>query len=215
MAGAGAQRRAAWLVCRLHSHPPGSRHVAGEALRGGDDGAGFQGECPLHRLLDLLHDGQHRRSAGPFARRMGSSPPRCRECLPRRGAQRLRDVFRGHHLLPRTAQSRRCASTFNRDGRAKLLRRGRQLPSGSAGIAGRLVAAHRVVDLSEIHRALVDLGRAAGSRARRHQPVHVVPRALHRLLGGVLAAVHQPARLHSRLHQLSAPTSRPFWSPMG
>ena len=38
--------------------------------------------------------------------------------------------------------------------------------------------------------------------ARGHQPVHVVSRDLHRLLDRVLAAVHQPARLHPRLHQL-------------
>ena len=64
-----------------------------------------------------------------------------------------------------------------------------------------LAAAHRSGALS-LQRALVDLGRAARPRARRHQPVHVVPRALHRLLGRLLAAVHQFARLHPRVHQL-------------
>ena len=48
---------------------------------------------------------------------------------------------------------------------------------------------------------LVGLVRAPGSRARRDQPVYVVPRALHGLLDCVLAAIHQPARLYPRLHQ--------------
>jgi len=46
--------------------------------------------------------------------------------------------------------------------------------------------------------------RAIGARACRDQPVYVVPGAVHRLLGGVLAAVHQPARLHSRYINSSA-----------
>ncbi len=64
-----------------------------------------------------------------------------------------------------------------------------------------LATPHRPVDLSQLQRALVDLGRASRAGARRDQPLHVVPRALHRLLDRFLATVHQLARLHSRLHQ--------------
>src|ERR1039458_7838276 len=201
MAGAGAQRGAAWIVCRLHSHPPCTRHLAGEALRRRDDGASFEGKRPLHRLLDLLHDGQHRWCPGPLFRLLVPSPSRGRECLPHCGAQCLRDVLCSHHLLPGTAQGWRRASAFDRDGGAELLRRGRQLPAGSAGIADRFAASRWIMDPSQLQRALVDLVRAPGPRARRSQPLHVVPGAFHRLLDRVLAAVHQSARLHSRLRQ--------------
>ena len=74
-------------------------------------------------------------AAGPFVRLVGSSPSRRRKCLPRGGAQRLRDVFRGHHFFSRTAQSWRCASAVDRHRRAEFLRGSRQLPAGFAGVA--------------------------------------------------------------------------------
>ncbi len=41
----------------------------------------------------------------------------------------------------------------------------------------------------------------SAARARRNQPVHVVPGTVHGLLGCILAAVHQSARLHPRIYQ--------------
>ena len=73
-------------------------------------------------------------------------------------------------------------------------------------LAVALAAAHRALGEAGVVRAVVDLDRLPGRCARRHQPVHVVSGDLHRLLDRVLAAVHQPARIHSRLHQLSALT---------
>ena len=189
------------LFVGCHSHPSRARHLAGEALRSRHHGPRFQGERPLHRLLDLLHDGQHRRRCGALFRFLGASPSGRRECVPRGRAQRLRHVLCGPVLLPGTAQARGCAPALDRDRRAQLLRGGGQLPAGLARADDRHSAAHRSGALF-FQRALVDLGRAACARARRHQPVHVVSRALHRLLGRLLAAVHQLARLHSRVHQL-------------
>ena len=138
------------LFVGCHSHPSRARHLAGEALRGRHDGPGLEGERPLHRLLDLLHDGQHRRRGRTLFCFLGPSPPGRRERVPRGGAQRLRDVLCGPALLPGTAQARRRASAFDRDGRAELLRGGGQLPAGFARVGGRPVAAHRVVDLSRV-----------------------------------------------------------------
>ena len=61
---------------------------------------------------------------------------------------------------------------------------------------------------SGVERAVVDLGWLPGDHARGHQPLYVVPRDLHGLLDCFLAAVHQFARLHSRLHQPAARTSK-------
>jgi dipeptide/tripeptide permease len=72
---------------------------AGEALRGGHYGAGFKGECPLDRLLDLLHAGEHRerrRAISSFVR----SWALCRgECVSRRGRQCVSDVLCGVDIL--------------------------------------------------------------------------------------------------------------------
>ena len=146
---------------------PALGSFAGEALRGGHHGARLQGERPLDRLLDLLHDGQHRRRRRALFRFLGASPPGRRERLSRRRAQRLRDVFCGPALLPRAAQGRRRASALHRDRRAEFLRRAGQLPAGLARVAGRLVAAHRAVDLSGVACPVVDLGWASSCSCSR------------------------------------------------
>jgi POT family proton-dependent oligopeptide transporter len=75
-----------------------------------------------------------------------------------------------------------------------------KLSAGLTGVRDCPAAAHRHV-LASLHRALVDLDRTSAAGAGRDQPVHVVSGAVHWLLGCVLAAVHQPTRLHSRIHK--------------
>ena len=104
-------------------------------------------------------------------------------------------------VFPRAAEGWGCASAIDRDGRAKFL-----------CCVGKLWLVLPVLLVALLLRIalwtkpewsvpwwiwIVFLG--AG--ARRHQPLHVVSRDLYRLLDRFLAAVHQSARIHSRLHQ--------------
>src|SRR6267378_5750538 len=62
------------------SASPGGR--PGEALRGRHDRAGLQRERPFHRLLHLLHFGEHRRRVRTLARRINQRTPANRQRVP-------------------------------------------------------------------------------------------------------------------------------------
>src|SRR6266566_2239033 len=83
------------------------RGRTGEALRGRYDRAGLPGECPLHRLLHLLHFGEHRRRdrtlAGGINQRTSADSHR----VPDGGAERVPNVFRRARVLQGTAALRR------------------------------------------------------------------------------------------------------------
>ena len=145
----------------IYPRPSGTRYFAGQAFRGGHNGSRLEGKRPLHRLFDLLHHGQHRRSCRSLLRFLGASPPWRRECVPACGTQRLRNVLCGPVFFPRTTQAGRRASTVHRNGRAKFLHGGGELPVSSAGVAGRPVVANSPLDLSHAQPPLVDLGRSS------------------------------------------------------
>ncbi len=73
----------------------GAGHCAGETLRGGNDGARVQRKCALHRLLDLLHAGEYRRSRGAIRGFVGTPAHARGKCISRGGAERFPDVLRG------------------------------------------------------------------------------------------------------------------------
>src|SRR6267143_754078 len=79
----------------------------GEALRGRYDRAGLQGECPLHRLLHLLHFGEHRWRDRTLARRINQRTPANCHRVPHGGSERLSDVFRRARVLQGTPALRR------------------------------------------------------------------------------------------------------------
>ena len=189
------------LFVGLHSDSSCARHLAGEALRGRHHGPRIQGKRSLDRLFDLLHAWST--SAAPpgpiFAswahRHLGV------ENVYRVAALSVFAMFFVVLFFFREPRQPGDApppsiATVARNfcvvvGNYRLV-----LPV----LSDRPAAAHRTLAIP-LHRALVDLGRTSVARARRNQPVHVVPRAVHRLLGRVLAAIHQSARIHSRIHQ--------------
>src|SRR6266568_5075149 len=68
----GTGRRSARDFRGLHSDFACARHFDGQTLRGGNNGASFQGKCPLHRLFHLLHHGEHRRRLRPLRCLLGA-----------------------------------------------------------------------------------------------------------------------------------------------
>src|SRR6266699_1219 len=105
VAGSGEGCDSAGDFCGLHSGLARSGRFARKALRRRDHRSRVKGKRALHRLLHLLHYGQHRRRFRPLRRVLGSSSSRRRERISRCGSQRLRHVLRGSPLLPR-AQAR-------------------------------------------------------------------------------------------------------------
>jgi hypothetical protein len=93
----------AQFICGIYSRSPRARHFAGETLRGRHHGSRLEGKCPLDRLLDLLHAGQHRRRGRSLLCFLGSSPSWGRECIPACGAQCLRHVLCGPAFFPGAA----------------------------------------------------------------------------------------------------------------
>ena len=72
----------------------GAGHRAGQAQRSWHHRPRLQGKRSLHRLLDLLHAGKHRRRSGTPGRVVRASAHARRERLPRGRRQRLPDVHR-------------------------------------------------------------------------------------------------------------------------
>src|SRR6266478_3138916 len=105
VAGSGEGRNSAGDFCGLHSGLARSRSFARKALCRRDNRSRVKGKRALHRLLHLLHHGEHRRRFRPLRRVLGSSSSRRRKRISRCGPQRLRHVLRGSPLLPR-AQAR-------------------------------------------------------------------------------------------------------------
>src|SRR6266567_1091758 len=131
----------------------------GEALRGRYDRAGLPGECPLHRLLHLLHFGEHRRRDRTLAGRINQRTSADSHRVPDGGAERLPNVFRRARVLQGTPALRRNKYREQR-------RDAGQFRQG----AGQ----------SQIHGIFADF---------------------FRLLDCLLAGIHFPAALRSRLHQ--------------
>ncbi len=95
----------------LHSDFARARHFHGQALRGGNYRARFQRKRSLHRLLHLLHHGEHWRCFRPVRRFLGASPSWRGKCFSRCRSQRLPDVLRRPDFLSRTqARQRRSAA---------------------------------------------------------------------------------------------------------
>ena len=107
-----------WLGANTRPHAadcPGERgsgaarawYRAGETCGGRNYGTRFKRKCSLHRLLDLLHAGQYRRSRRAIRSFMGASPHERGKCISCCGGQRLPDVFCRADFLPRAAPLRR------------------------------------------------------------------------------------------------------------
>ncbi len=61
-------------VCWLYPDPSGARRVAGQAMRGRHHSSRFERKCSLHRVFDLLHNGEHRRRCRALFCVVGTSP---------------------------------------------------------------------------------------------------------------------------------------------
>jgi hypothetical protein len=66
MACSDSQSRAARVFRWIYFDSAGAGRLHGKALRGWHHGAGVEGERAIDRILDLLHDGEHRGATGPY-----------------------------------------------------------------------------------------------------------------------------------------------------
>src|SRR5438132_2663376 len=185
VARSGQSRRSAGGFRWLHSNFACARHFHGETLRGGNNRARLQGKRPLHRLLHLLHHGEHRRRLRPVRRFVGAPPSRRRECFPRRRAQRLPDVFRRLDFLPRTQAHRRRSATQRFRNVEEFSHRSRQ-----SKIHALSADLHRLLDCllaavhlaSRLHSWLHQRRRRRRAYPHHRRPLRHLPHPGHQLL---------------------------------
>src|SRR5438552_10851133 len=181
VARTGQSRRPAGDFCGIHSDFARARHFNGEAVRGGNHRARVQGKRPLHRLLHLLHHGEHWRRLRPVRRILGAPPSWRRKCFSRGCSQRLPDVLRRPDLLPRTEQSRRCSATQHFRNVEEFSPRSRQ-----SKIHALSAVLHRLLDCllaavhlaSRLHSRLYQRGRRRRTHPHHRRPLrHLLHRA--------------------------------------
>src|SRR5437660_998851 len=185
VARSGQSRRSAGGFRWLHSNFACARHFHGETLRGGNNRARLKRKRPLHRLLHLLHHGEHRRRLRPVRRFVGAPPSRRRECFPRRRAQRLPDVFRRLDFLPRTQAHRRRSATQRFRNVEEFSHRSRQ-----SKIHALSADLHRLLDCllaavhlaSRLHSWLHQRRRRRRAYPHHRRPLRHLPHPGHQLL---------------------------------
>src|SRR4249919_1125751 len=84
----------------MHIDFAGAGDIAGETERGGNDGARVKRKCEVAGLLDLLHDGEHRRSDGTAGGVAGEAAPGSGKDFLRGGVRGGADVHRSAAVLP-------------------------------------------------------------------------------------------------------------------
>src|SRR5216683_3256783 len=126
VARSGKGRHSPRNFCGIHPDSACVGHLDGQALRGGNNGPRLQGKRPLHRLLHLLHHGEHRRRLRPLCCLLGPPPPRRRKRFPCRSPQRLCHVLRRPSFLPRAEMHRRRSPAEHRRNASEFFHRSLQ-----------------------------------------------------------------------------------------
>src|SRR6266478_3998491 len=126
VARSGKGRHSPRNFCGIHPDSACVGHLDGQALRGGNNGPRLQGKRPLHRLLHLLHHGEHRRRLRPLCCLLGPPPPRRRKRFPCRSPQRLCHVLRRPSFLPRAETHRRRSPAEHRRNASEFFHRSLQ-----------------------------------------------------------------------------------------
>src|SRR5438552_6797510 len=184
VARSGQSRRSAGGFRWLHSNFACARHFHGETLRGGNNRARLKRKRPLHRLLHLLHHGEHWRCLRPLRGFLGASPSRRRECFPRRRAQRLPDVLRRPDFFSRTEKSRRRSAAQRFRNVEKFSHR-----SWQSKIHALSADLHRLLDCllaavhlaSRLHSWLHQRGRRRRAYPHHRRPLRHLPHRAHQL----------------------------------